>query len=239
MNKNIFIIALSISFILINCSKDEEDFVYFEDCDCFIDTSQDSYNYPVRPGSEIWNSFTTTQQMIDTTQVPFDVLDAMSTLGVFESCAENPSLFDLYISLEPQKFFDYYRSTFNACKELFSRNDAASEIIKRYILMCPSCVNHNYSSHSGKGAGIKDAFVAIELFLAQPEILSLATDIELVNLATHCYKVYKYKNDKIDSLFFRLLTVWLASRIMDNSGFLLIQRCFLKTMILIFLIKLA
>ena len=56
--------------IVSSCEKDEIEDNSFPECECFIETSIDSYSYPIRPGSEEWKAFTSGEQMFEATQVP-------------------------------------------------------------------------------------------------------------------------------------------------------------------------
>lgn len=45
-----------------------------------------TWDFPVKPGTEKWKSFTTSYEMIDACQVPADVLAAISTDKLIEAC---------------------------------------------------------------------------------------------------------------------------------------------------------
>lgn len=204
-----------VNFILVDCKEKDPDIIVSE-CNCFIETAKDTYKYPIRPRSEEWKAFTSSEQMVEATQIPYSILEHMSTIGVFESCAENPLNIDLYISMEPQRFYDSFKETFNVCKELIKRDDIATELIKRYSIMCLECDANNYSNFSGKGGNVESSFASIEFLLAQEDILSKASKEQCYELAQLVLKVYEKNIKNGQSIFFTLFPVWIAARIMDH-----------------------
>lgn len=216
MNKKYYFILILVLHIS-GCKKNEIEDI--SGCNCFIETALDTYKYPIRPGSEEWNNFTSGAQMAEATQIPFSVLDSMSTMGVFESCAENPINLDLYILMEPQRFYDYFKSKFNVCQVLINRDDAGKELLKRYSLMCSECLENNYSSFSGKGGDVKYSFVSIELLLAQENILSKISKLQSIELGQMLIKNYENNNRNDLSVFFKLFPVWISSRIMVKYNY--------------------
>ena len=105
-----------------------------------------------------------------------------------------------------------------------SRNDVATELIKRYSLMCLDCEENNYSNFSGKGGNVECSFASIELLLAQEALLSKTTKYQCLILGEVLINNYE-KNIKINqSTFFKRFQVWIASRIMDQYNYLDFKR---------------
>jgi hypothetical protein len=96
--------------------------------------ANDAYIYPVSPieTPEIWKTFTDHVQMMNALQIPNDVLLSMSTAGLVETCVNYP-LYRDYI-----RYDSYYSGikmierNFNGLRELYQRDDAASELVKFY-----------------------------------------------------------------------------------------------------------
>lgn len=215
MNRSYYLILILLSFLVLNCKEKDPD-INISECNCFIETVKDTYKYPIRPGSEEWKAFTSSEQMVEATQIPHSILQPMSTIGVFESCVENPLNIDLYISMEPQRFYDSFKETFNVCKELINRNDIATELIKRYSIMCSECGANNYSNFSGEGGNVEYSFASIELLLAQEDILSKVSNEQCYELSQLVLKAYEKNVKNGQSAFFTLFPVWIAARIMDH-----------------------
>lgn len=218
MNRRYYVILISLNFLLFDCKEKDSDIITSE-CNCFIETAKDTYKYPIRPRSEEWKAFTSSEQMVEATQIPYSILEPMSTIGVFESCVENPLNLDLFVTLEPQRFYDSFKETFNVCKELIKRDDTATELIKRYSSMCSECDANNYSNFSGKGGNAEYSFALIELLLAQEEILSKVSKEQCNELAQLVLKAYENNLKNGQSVFFTLFPVWIAARIMDHYNY--------------------
>lgn len=214
-NRKSYFILLLVSFFL-NACKEKEAEIIDSECNCFIETAKDTYKYPIRPRSEEWKAFISSEQMVEATQIPYSILEPMSTIGVFESYVENPLNLELFITLEPQRFYDSFKETFNVCKELIRRDDIATELIKRYSGMCSECDANNYSNFSGKGGNVEYSFASIELLLAQEDILSKASKEQCNELAQLVLKAYEKNVKNGQSVFFTLFPVWIAARIMDH-----------------------
>jgi len=219
MDKRYYLLLILIYIFYPSCEKKEIEDNINPECNCFIETANDTYIYPIRPGSDEWKAFETSEQMKEAVQIPFSILDSMSTLGIYESYAENPLNIDLYVTLAPQYFYDVFKTSFNVFIELINRDDAATVLIKRYSSMCLDCIENNYSSFSGKGGDVQYAFASIELLLAQEEILSKTTKEESFKLARLVLKNYEINIRNNQSLFFTSFPVWIASRIMINNHF--------------------
>lgn len=218
MNRRYYVILISVSFLLFECKEKDPDIVTSE-CNCFIETAKDTYKYPIRPRSEEWKAFTSSEQMVEATQIPYSILESMSTIGVFESCVENPLNLNLFITLEPQRFYDSFKETFNVYKELIKRDDIATELIKRYSSMCSECDANNYSNFSGKGGNVEYSFASIELLLAQEDILSKVSKEQCYELAQLALNAYEMNVKNGQSVFFTLFPVWIAARIMDHYNY--------------------
>lgn len=212
---------LLISISLADCKKETKEVIVPTVCNCHIETAKDTYIYLIRPGSNEWNSFESSDQMLAATQISFAILDVISTMGLIETCFENPLFLDLYLVDIPQSFFDYYSSTFNVCQSLMSRKDALQKLIERYAVMCPECSNdNNYSNFGGKGGKVNFSFDAIELFLAQKVFLEKATKSQRSELADLVLEKYQLKKSSSKfSLAHQIYSVWVAGRIMEYDSF--------------------
>ena len=54
------------------------------------------YDFPVKPGSAMWNNFETHQQMLDACQIPENVLSKMSTEDLVTTCLNYPLSIDCF-----------------------------------------------------------------------------------------------------------------------------------------------
>lgn len=131
------------------------------------DRPEDSYNYPVLPGSKKWESFKSGEEMKKACQIPTKILKRMSTQAIVQALWEYPQLSEIIHRYQYQADFE---STFldnNAYLELLTREGAGACLLLRMQLVDP-----NTSIRTGW------AMRAMEIFMAQPEILSKLSDNE-------------------------------------------------------------
>ncbi len=123
--KKIFCIVTIISaFMLISQS------VCADSC---INSSK-PYDYPIRPGTEQWASFTTHKQMVDACQIPDEVLNNMSTEDLLKSILDYPLFFDMITFDNLYEGFDAVRSNFKAIDEFYLRADCEEALLAYYEL---------------------------------------------------------------------------------------------------------
>ncbi len=205
---------------LFSCKKEE---CYaplsIHECNCQIETATDTYIYPIRPGSDEWNAFQSSEQMVEAVQISFSILNSMSTYGLIETCLENPLFLELYLAGSPQSFYDHYFDTFNVCEVLVNRKDAMHKLIERYSLMCIECIDNNYSNFSGKGGNVKFAFDEIELLLAQEDFLKKISASNRIELGRIVMDRYNKKKNNNFSLYHKMMSAWVAGRIMNYDNY--------------------
>lgn len=221
MNKMILIILICLPFNF-SCKKHidglGEKISDLPDCKCFVQTSTDSYIYPIRPGSEEWKALKTSEEMVKVTQMPQDVINNMSTIGLFESVVENPLFVELSLSSTPKYFYDYHKTTSEAMIELLSRENVGSTLISRYAEMCWSCKENNYSYYNGKGGNIIGSYASIELLLAQEDIFSKASRNEHKILGQVLISNHEENDiDRQNSNF--CFDAWIAANLMDYYNY--------------------
>lgn len=88
------------------------------------------YNYSIKPGSQVWKSFNTHDEMIKAVQVPDSVLKRLSTKDLIQTCLSYPLAFD-YLAFDNLKNgYERTFKNFNGFRELTSRNDAGKELLR-------------------------------------------------------------------------------------------------------------
>lgn len=86
------------------------------------------YDYPVKPGSVEWASFTTHQEMIDACQIPTDILAQMTTKALVETVMAYPLFGDIFVWDSLDHGYQVICNTFNGSAELLEREDAYEAI---------------------------------------------------------------------------------------------------------------
>ena len=90
------------------------------------------WDFPVKPGSVEWASFTTGQQMRDACQIPPNILEALSTRDLVEICLNYPMWLDYTASNDERTGISYMIKRFNGLNELIERRDGVFELINAY-----------------------------------------------------------------------------------------------------------
>jgi len=90
------------------------------------------WDYPVKPGTEKWATFTTGQQMLDACQIPQEVLESLSTKDLAEVCLNYPLFFQYTAFNDEIVGISNMIENFNGLKELSKRKDGVKELINIY-----------------------------------------------------------------------------------------------------------
>jgi hypothetical protein len=100
---------------------------------CGYAQDADEWDYPVKPGSEVWKSFTTYEQKADALQIPDIVLKKMSTKHLAEVCVNYPMMGDWFFFDDPNVFINNLAQKFNGLCELTERSSCAEELISIFM----------------------------------------------------------------------------------------------------------
>lgn len=90
------------------------------------------YEYPIKPGSEQWSTFTTGQQMLEACQIPQKTLSMLSTKALAETCLNYPLFFEYTALNDEREGIKIVIENFNGLRELSKRIDGTLELIKIY-----------------------------------------------------------------------------------------------------------
>jgi hypothetical protein len=87
---------------------------------------QTSYDYPIVPGTDEWSTLTTHDQMVQSCQIPEDILETIPTASLVDSVLNYPLLADMFLFNDFQQGFEVIYNQFNGIKELFTREDVGT-----------------------------------------------------------------------------------------------------------------
>lgn len=127
--------------ILGGCKKNK-------DCDCIVQiAAADKYLYPVKPGSAEWNAAIASgigqpyplDSIYKLCQIPNNKLQAMSTLGLIQSIADNPCLFNMLLRDNKFQGRNEVLTRLNVSWALNMRTDAGVSVINFYETKDPNC----------------------------------------------------------------------------------------------------
>jgi len=103
----------------------------------------DSYNYPIYPGTDAWAKLTSGEERLAVLQIPKKIASKMSTQALIQAMWEYPLLFEALCFFSStlqhpyQSCFDFHFSTNNAHVELVHRTDAGDALLYRLERVIP------------------------------------------------------------------------------------------------------
>ena len=101
-------------------------------CASFAQKNNTPYDFPVKPGSQQWQSFKSVDDMYAACQVPQNVLSNLSTAALIQTCLHYPANAVLFLHNTPQMSFDVWKRNFNGITTLLMRNDAPARLLEFY-----------------------------------------------------------------------------------------------------------
>lgn len=109
------------------------------------------YDFPVAPGDKEWANFSTTQEMIDATQVPEDILKNTTTRALIETMLSNPFILEFQCCEDSMYVFEMLEKNFNVFRELQLRSDYREELLNLYesknLVTASELESNNGSTH--------------------------------------------------------------------------------------------
>ncbi|MGH3656248.1 MAG: hypothetical protein ACRDUA_06285, partial [Micromonosporaceae bacterium] len=135
-----------------------------------------AYDYPVRPGSDKWKSFTTHEQMQRATQLPKGHAARMSTEDLAATVLDYPLLLDAVAHNDVQRGMETVTAGFNGLQELLRREDSGKVLLTRYRAF-DARVPAN-ASLTEAGEHTVEAW-KLEMLLAQPQVLKTLSPKQL------------------------------------------------------------
>ena len=157
-------------------------------CATFAQQSNTPYDFPVKPGSQKWESFKSVEDMYAACQVPADVLNKLSTTALIQTCLNYPASVVLFMHSTPQMSFDEWKQHFNGIGTLVTRSDAAPRLLDYYKTVDVKGYR-KFATEIEKGQ-YTFLLMTIDMILAQEDIISkmdLAQKRQLLNLALSNY----------------------------------------------------
>ena len=163
------------------------------------------YDFPIKPGTPEWGNFASYEDRRQALQVPDDILKRLSTRALVETCLDYPFFVIEYFALSSRRNgISYVINSFNGYVELLQRQDAFTELFKKYQSSDPK---------------LEDPFifVCIVVLLYQDEILEQTSYEEKILLLAESYSKFKkmqeygtYDVTRCDPLFYLMAKLLLA-----------------------------
>jgi len=186
-------------------------------------SANDTYDYPIKPGTEEWKAFQTHDDMLKACQIPEDILKNMSTKGLVETVLEYPLLGDMMAYSGIQQGFEAVASQFNGLPELLNRKDAGTELLAVYSKMDPLDIEENWGDVQ-KGA-YTFSIANVEILLAQNEILDNLSEIQLEGLTVEARLKYRAKQQSATyGPTGEEYSIWLMGKALQRVNYLPFER---------------
>jgi len=172
-----------------------------------------TWDYPVKPGMESWNSLQTEDDRITALQVPESILATLSSDEVVGLCIELPAFFLFTAWNTPQDGFDVMSSRYNILRHILLRNDLGGNLIAAY--KDADLFGFRTLPYSNEFWSIK--LLYFELLLSQKEILQSMTPEEKLELILEARSKFieKTSNESFSSLPGLLFSLKIMATILD------------------------
>ena len=168
--------------VLLSCSKENP-------TDCVSNSFQDTYDYPIKPGTQEWINLGSRDERVQACMISQEILETISTGGLFESLISYPFILDYGAWEELQVGFEKLKSENKGFAELYSRDDLFHIIYNWYESMSLGCKEWIYHpSH----APIEVELEIIEMFIFQNEFLDNLSQDQII-------EIYKLIYNKLQS----------------------------------------
>jgi len=136
-----------------------------------MDRPDDSYNYPVYPGTKEWESLSSGDEMLKACQIPEKTTKAMSTQALIQAIWEYPLVYEVFHRYQYQRDFEALFFQNNAYIELCKRKDAGKALLTRMEAVDPLSVDRVLK--------ILDLLIAQNVFASQLNTNEKRTVIEI------------------------------------------------------------
>ena len=201
--------------LTVSCSVEE-----VQQDDCIPFDIPDTFEYPIRPGSEEWSRLGSLAEKVQVCQIPEQTLESISTEGLLETLLNYPLILDYGAFNDMQMGFERIISENNGFKEFYSREDLFSVISDRYELMYLTCDEDIYPPFViGKAAPTGIAFQTYELFIFQDEFLHNCDHDEISEIFGLIYEKLKIKIELGYSSSNKVVSSAILVKIMYESDF--------------------
>jgi len=172
------------------------------------------FEFPIKPGSKEWSTFTSSKQMDEVCVIPYDVLKELTTNALLITCLHYPRLIDIFMDINLQKGFDFYSSHFNGLTEFINRPDAGENLFKTYLdldIEHPDNALFNFKLSAFQVA-------LLEILIAQEKIISGYNSIEIELLLNKSRLVLEKRQSLGESLYKQKTSAFIISRVLSSEN---------------------
>lgn len=165
-----------------------------------------TWDYPIRPGTEEWKALKNNQEKVLVCQIPQEILNAVSTNELLELCIKYPLLNDIYAFNDTSEGLNKLIKDFNGIRELLSRKDIDELLLNKYSKQLDNeLILDSKDSNFDKGEYIV-LISTLELLLSIDEIqikLPLLSKKKIMSELWRGYEMKKTKNIYFQGIGFK------------------------------------
>jgi hypothetical protein len=147
--------------------------------DCVPNSFPDTYDYPVKPGSQEWINLESREKRAQANMIPQEILETISTGGLFESLISYPFIIDYRASEKYQVGFEQLKSENIGFTELYNRDDLFQIIYDWYESLSLECKEWVYHPSN---APIEIELDITEMFIFQNEFLDNLNNYQIIEI---------------------------------------------------------
>lgn len=176
------------------------------------------WDYPINPDIEEWKNFKSYDEQLKAYDIPPEIIKKISTAELVKTCLAYPEWRLINAYTDRQKGLANVMNLFNGFHELFTRNDAAKELIKVYVKMDPLIIDRSWTPLQ-KGT-YSFQFTCIEMLLSHNAIIRQLDEPDTRILLNEAISKYENKKQMPDiySLWDLSPTAGLCLNILDKDG---------------------
>lgn len=165
-----------------------------------------NWDFPVKPGSEEWKAFQTSDEMVESCQIPNDILQSLSTEKLLNLCLRYPMFLDIHFANNLQDGLNIIIPSFNGFVELLSRKDCPDELLNLYSAEIPCDVQQK------KGNNTLRLFY-LELLMSHEQIINKLDEPQRKHLLQEALAKLNTKINKKHSVFYELSSALILTRL--------------------------
>jgi len=173
-------------------------FVLLGAAGCSKDTSDLPWDYPVKPGSDAWNEFTSNEEQVAACQIPDRVLTSLSTEELTAICLNYPLLYDVFAFDNLNIGLDKLFSDFNGIRELNARTGATEELLKQYDVKIESMIFLDVTNPDDQIGLYVMSISALETLLTRTGMQGNEDTETLIKILQHLLTGYESKLNHAD-----------------------------------------
>ena len=160
------------------------------------------WQYPVLPGTDEWKELQIKfgNELIDTLQIPGDILSSISTTDLTALCMQYPLLLSVTTGDSHETALDKLFEQFNGIRELFKREDASKELLKHYQELIQNLPDFIREASNGSRVMFIMPVAALELLLSRYQSTDDSNKENYVEIVQ--FLVNGYENKRLYPEFF-------------------------------------